>query len=138
MHTLIHIHPERERERESCTTILAGCRLINLWKWLEKPSLCAGLTFDTSIKQTIWTLLLSSGCLLFEVPGSGCVDSTDDSLQDLKDAENFNVNIIGSESLRESFLGTCNFRHSDAKLSTIQRSILERLGEARYTYHGNN
>ena len=126
---------ERERERNiDCMAIIAGCSLRNLWKWLQNPSKSAGFPLDTLVKQALWKLLLSSGCLTYEVPGAGCVDSTDGSIQDFMDAEKLNVNIIASDDLRESFLGACDLRHCDAKLSTIQRLILERLGQARYSH----
>ena len=121
-----------EVERGNMHTIWSGCPLANLWNLLQSPSLSSpSPPLDHLLKQVLWKLLLSTACLSFEKPNCGAFVCTDPSIQDFQDAEKMNITIIASEDVRESFLGACDLRHCDAKLSTIQRLILERLGKAR-------
>jgi hypothetical protein len=106
--------------------------LVNLWNRLQSAGLSSSSPpLDPLVKQLLWKLLLSTACLSFELPDCGAVSCTDLSIQDFQDAEHMDIKIIASEDLRESFLGACDLRHCDAKLSPVQRLILERLGKAR-------
>ncbi|KAI5056476.1 hypothetical protein GOP47_0028294 [Adiantum capillus-veneris] len=108
-----------------------GASLPNLWKWLESSSSRSGLLLDPALKQALWKLLLSSSCLTFKDQSSIPLASITPSIQAYQDAEGLDIRIVASEDLRDSFLGVYAIRHSDSKLSTEQRRMLERIGRAR-------
>lgn len=108
-----------------------GCSLPALWKWLAASPSGSGLRLDPALKQAVWKLLLTSSCLSFQDQGSGELVGTTPSIQTFEDAERLDIRIVASEDLRESFLGVNAIRHSDSKLSSEQRRMLERIGKAR-------
>ncbi|MCO5578627.1 hypothetical protein L7F22_032471 [Adiantum nelumboides] len=108
-----------------------GATLPALWNWLESSSSRSGLLLDPALKQALWKLLLSSSCLTFKDSNSAPLASVASSIQAYEDAEGLDIRIVASEDLRDSFLGVYAIRHSDSKLSTEQRRMLERIGRAR-------
>ncbi|KAH7414897.1 hypothetical protein KP509_14G017100 [Ceratopteris richardii] len=108
-----------------------GCSLPDLWKWLEASSSKSGLLLDPALKQALWKQLISSNCLTFKGRSFTPLAATEPSIQSYEDAERLEISIVPSEDLRDSFLGIYDVRHSDSKLSTEQRRMLERIGRAR-------
>ncbi|XAR49896.1 hypothetical protein NMG60_11004070 [Bertholletia excelsa] len=115
---------------EVCSQGANGLALSTLWAKLNSPLSSQGLHLCPSVKNAIWTNLISIPGLQFEGHGVS-YESDDPKIRSVEESEKLNLKIVAAEHLRNSFVGIYDIKASDARIPQIQRRALERLAIAR-------
>lgn len=93
------------------------------------------IPLDADVKQIVWQGVVDVPGLLLLPPKRTVGDlprpAADPAFANVEDVEKADLSILAHDGLRDGCLGAYDFKHSDARLSDIQRATLERLAKAR-------